>query len=317
MAREIFIVGCGYTGFKVAQREQKRGAHVRALVRSPGGAERLRASGIEPVPGDLDDRASLAALPVDESIIYYFVPPPAHGVDDPRLHAFLDAIGPQTRPHRLVLLSTTGVYGDCVGMWIDEERPPNPQTDRARRRLAAEQELQGWAHARGVPFAILRVAGIYGPGRLPIERLQRGSPVLREAESPWSNRVHVDDLVTACLAAADQNDSGRVYNISDGHPTTMTDYFNRVADACGLPRPLQISREQAKGTMSPEMLSYLSESRRLDNSRMRTELGVVLRYLTLADGLRACFRHPSAPPRAAGNGAGTDALPSAGRQEQN
>jgi nucleoside-diphosphate-sugar epimerase len=290
MTREVFIVGCGYTGFRVAQREQKRGAHVRALVRSPGNTERLRATGIEPVPGDLDDPASLLALPVDEGIIYYFVPPPAYGVDDPRLRALLDAIGRHGRPHRLVLLSTTGVYGDCGGMWVDEERPPNPQTDRARRRLAAEQELQAWAHACGVPFAILRVAGIYGPGRLPIERLQRGSPVLREAESPWSNRVHVDDLVTACLAAADQDDSGRIYNISDGHPTTMTNYFNSVADACGLPRPPQVSMAEAQTALSAEMLSYLSESRRLDNSRMRNELGVVLRYPTLAEGLPACTK---------------------------
>ncbi len=292
-SREIFIVGCGYTGFKVAQREQERGARVRALVRSRAGAERLRAIGIEPVPGDLDDRASLAELSLDGAIIYYFVPPPAHGVDDPRLHALLDAIGPQARPRRMVLVSTTGVYGDCGGMWVDEERAPNPQTDRTRRRLAAEQELRAWAQTRGAPFAILRVAGIYGPGRLPVERLQRGLPVLREAESPWSNRVHVDDLVAACLAAADHDSSGRIYNISDGHPTTMTDYFNCVADACGLPRPPQISLEQAKSVLSAEMLSYLAESRRLDNTRMRTELGVMLRYPTLADGLEASLGHTS------------------------
>jgi nucleoside-diphosphate-sugar epimerase len=287
--REIFIVGCGYTGFKVARREQERGARVRALVRSPAVAECLRATGIEPVLADLDDRTPLRP-PVDGTTIYYLVPPPAHGVEDPRLRAFLDAITPQARPYRVVLLSTTGVYGDCRGMWIDEERPPNPQTDRARRRLAAEQALRVWAHTRGVPFAILRVAAIYGPGRLPIERLQQGSPVLREAESPWSNRVHVDDLVAACLAAADQDSSARIYNISDGHPTTMTDYFNRVADACGLPHPPQISVGQAQAILSSEMLSYLAESRRLDNTRMRTELGVVLRYPTLVDGLSACTK---------------------------
>lgn len=293
MAREVFIVGCGYTGFRVAQREQERGAHVRALMRSRARAEHLHAAGIEPVPGDLDDRASLTALSLDGAVIYYFVPPPAHGVDDPRLHAFLDAVERHGRPHRLVLLSTTGVYGDCAGMWIDEERPPNPQTDRARRRLAAEQGLHAWAHAHGVPFTILRVAGIYGPGRLPIERLQRGSPVLLESESPWSNRVHVDDLVTACLAAADHDSSGRIYNISDGHPTTMTNYFNSVADACGLPRPPQVSMAEAQTALSAEMLSYLSESRRLDNSRMRNELGVVLRYPTLVDGLEGSLGHKS------------------------
>jgi nucleoside-diphosphate-sugar epimerase len=288
MTSEIFIAGCGYTGLKVARRELERGARVQALARSPAGAERLRTAGIEPLAGDLDDRASLAALSLDGVLIYYFVPPPAYGVDDPRLRALLDAIGPHARPRRVVLLSTTGIYGDCGGMWIDEERPPNPQTDRARRRLAAEQQLYAWAHTCDVPFAILRVAGIYGPGRLPIERLKQGSPVLREVESPWSNRVHVDDLAAACLAAADHDGSGRVYNISDGHPTTMTDYFNRVADACGLSRPPETSMAQARTALSAEMLSYLSESRRIDNTRMRTELGVALRYPTLADGLRAC-----------------------------
>lgn len=288
MTPEIFIAGCGYTGLKVARHELERGARVQALVRSPAGAERLRTAGIEPLAGDLDDRTSLAALSLDGVLIYYFVPPPAYGVDDPRLRALLDAIGPHVRPRRVVLLSTTGVYGDCGGMWIDEERPPNPQTDRARRRLAAEQQLHAWAHTCDVPFAILRVAGIYGPGRLPIERLKQGSPVLREAESPWSNRVHVDDLAAACLAAADHDGSGRVYNISDGHPTTMTDYFSRVADACGLSRPPEISMVQAQTALNAEMLSYLSESRRIDNTRMRTELGVALRYPTLADGLRAC-----------------------------
>lgn len=288
MTREVFIVGCGYTGFKVAQREQERGAQVRALARSSARAERLHSASIEPVSGDLDDRVSLRALSLDGAITYYFVPPPPDGVDDPRLRTLLDAVRPHAQPRRIVLLSTTGVYGDCGGMWVDEERAPNPQTDRARRRLAAEQELRAWARTHGVPFAILRVAGIYGPGRLPVERLQRGSPVLREAESPWSNRVHVEDLVSACVAAADHASSGRIYNISDGHPTTMTDYFNRVADACGLPRPPQISMVQARTTLSAEMLSYLSESRRLDNSRMRNELGVIPRYPTLVNGLRTC-----------------------------
>ncbi len=209
------------------------------------------------------------------------------------MDAFLEALRPHAPPARLVLISTTGVYGGCGGQWIDEQRPPNPQTDRARRRLAAERALQAWGEEVGVPIMILRVAGIYGPERLPIERLQKGLPVLSERESPWSNRVHVDDLVSACLAAADCDHAGCLYNISDGHPTTMTDYFNRVADAVGLPRPLQVSLQQAKSALSAEMLSYLSESRRLDNTRMRNELGVVLRYPTLIDGLAACLEPAS------------------------
>jgi nucleoside-diphosphate-sugar epimerase len=136
---------------------------------------------------------------------------------------------------------------------------------------------------------ILRVPGIYGPGRLPRERLTRGLPVLREDESPWSNRVHVDDLARACLAAARRGRPGGVYNISDGHPSTMTDYFNRVADASGLPRPPQITAAEARTRMSEGMQSYLAESKRLDNRRMREELGVEPQYPDLARGLAACI----------------------------
>lgn len=296
MKRQVFIVGCGYVGKAVALRERERGAHVRALARSSASAERLQAAGIEAVAGDLDDPDSLQAMPLAGVCVYYFAPPPSMGIGDPRINAFLESLRPHTRPTRLVLISTTGVYGDCGGQWIDEQRPPNPQTDRARRRLAAERALQAWAEQMRVPIAILRVAGIYGPDRLPIERLRKGLPVLCERESPWSNRVHVDDLVSACLAAADCDCPGRLYNISDGHPMTMTDYFNRVAEAVGLPRPPQVSLEQAKNALSSEMLSYLSESRRLDNTRMHTELGVVLRYPTLADGLAACLGDASAQP---------------------
>lgn len=296
MRRQLFIVGCGYVGMAVAQRERGRGAQVRALARSSTAAERLQAAGIEAVVGDLDDPDSLQALRLVGACVYYFAPPPSMGIGDPRLDAFLEALRPHTGPSRLVLISTTGVYGDCGGQWIDEQRPPNPQTERARRRLAAERALQAWGEQMNVPIVILRVAGIYGPNRLPIERLRRGLPVLCERESPWSNRVHVDDLVSACLAAADCDRPGRLYNISDGHPTTMTDYFNQVADTLRLPRPPQVSLEQAKNVLSPEMLSYLSESRRLDNSRMRTELGVALRYPTLAAGLATCATHATVQP---------------------
>lgn len=297
MRRQLFIVGCGYVGMAAALRERERGAQVRALARSAAAAERLQAAGIEVVIGDLDDPDSLRTLRLVGACVYYFAPPPSIGSSDPRMDAFLEALRPHTGPSRLVLISTTGVYGDCGGQWIDEQCPPNPQTDRARRRLAAERALQVWGEQMNVPIVILRVAGIYGPDRLPIERLRKGLPVLCERESPWSNRVHVDDLVSACLNAADCDDPGRLYNISDGHPTTMTDYFNQVADTVGLPRPPQVSLEQAKKALSSEMLSYLSESRRLDNTRMRTELGVVLRYPTLATGLVACVAPASTEPR--------------------
>jgi len=281
----VLIVGCGYVGERVARAEQAAGARVIALVRSADGAARLAAQGIECLRADLDDRASLTALPTAQASLYYFAPPPPSGVIDTRLEDFLAAI--EQPPAQVVLISTTGVYGDCQGEWVTEDRPPHPVADRARRRLDAEQRLRTWGQAHDVPVAILRVPGIYGPERLPVARLQAGEPVLREAESPWSNRVHVDDLVRACLAARARRARG-VYNISDGHPSTMTDYFNRVADALGLPRPPQITRAQASTELSDGMRSYLAESKRLDNRRMREELGVEPRYADLARGLAAC-----------------------------
>jgi nucleoside-diphosphate-sugar epimerase len=283
----VLIVGCGYLGRRVARREQEQGNRVVALVRSAERATDLRVLGVEVLRVDLDDAQSLAGLPTQDAVIYYFAPPPPSGRSDPRISRFLSAIGADAMPARIVLVSTSGVYGDCRGEWVDESRPARPDADRAHRRFDAETRLRHWAGEHAVPFVILRVPGIYGPGRLPVERLTRRQPVLREAESPWSNRVHVDDLARACLAAARHGASGAVYNISDGHPSTMTDYFNQVADAVGLPRPPQITMAEARAQLSDGMRSYLAESKRLDNRRMREELGVEPQYPDLARGLAA------------------------------
>ena len=309
MAEDTLIVGCGYVGRRVAAAERARGSYVGALARSEESAQALRALGIEPVGGDLDDPDSLAGLDVAGQGVYYFAPPPASGVRDTRMTAFLAAIAPRP-PLRVVYISTTGVYGDCHGEWVDETRAPNPTADRARRRLDAEEQLRAFGTRSACEVVILRVPGIYGPDRLPVERLRKGLPLLREAEAPWSNRVHADDLVAACLAAMDRGRPGGVYNVSDGHPSTMTDYFRRVADALGLPRPPEVSRAEsadrpsmacgprlgpigeATERIDAGMLSYLGESKRIDNRRMREELGVTPRYPTLAEGLPACL--PSA-----------------------
>jgi nucleoside-diphosphate-sugar epimerase len=285
----VLIIGCGDVGRRVAAGERAAGESVTALARSAPGAARLNALGLQVVRGDLDHPETLGGLPTRAARVYYFAPPPSSGTTDPRLRHFLAAIAPAALPARIVLISTSGVYGDCHGEWVTEERPPCPDADRARRRLDAEQELRRWGERQGVAVVILRVPGIYGPGRLPEKRLRAREPVLREVESPWSNRVHVDDLARACLAAAERGRPGAVYNISDGHPTTMTDYFNHVADALGLERPPQITLAQARASLSEGMLSYLAESKRLDNRRMRTELGVEPLYPDLGQGLAACM----------------------------
>jgi nucleoside-diphosphate-sugar epimerase len=224
-ATDVLIIGCGDIGERVARHERSEGRAVIGLVRSEKSVRRLRAAGIQPIAADLDAPASLNNLPVKDAVVYYFAPPPDTGVTDPRMETFVSAMTPTNPPRCIVLISTTGVYGDCRGEWVTEDRPPNPQADRARRRLAAETTLQAWSKTSGVSVVILRVPGIYGPGYLPEKRLRSGEPVLREDESPFSNRIHADDLARICIAAARHAHPSRLYNVSDGHPTTMTDFF--------------------------------------------------------------------------------------------
>lgn len=283
----VFIVGCGDIGARVAALERAQGTTVYGLARSDAAAQRLRARAILPVAGDLDRPDSLRKLPTRGAGLYYFAPPPEKGALDPRLRALLEAIEPDRRPRRIVYLSTTGVYGDCAGAWVTEARAPRPGADRARRRLDAEEALGAFGARHGVETVILRVPGIYGPGRLPVERIRAGEPVVREEEAPYTNRIHADDLARVCVAAMRRGVSGEVYNVSDGHPTTMTDYFFKVADALGLPRPPALPLALVQECASDGMRSYLAESRCIDNRKMREELGIELLYPDLEAGLKS------------------------------
>ena len=286
--KNILIVGCGYIGRRVAKLEQAEGSRVAAMARSKSSAKALRQEGIEVVMGDLDEPASLKDLSPANRIVHYFAPPSSEGIVDSRMEAFQSSLDSSSLPERVVLISTTGVYGNCKGEWVREERPAAPEADRAKRRLSAETILSKWGKANTIPVIILRVPGIYGPGKLPEKRLRQGLPVLSEDDAPFSNRVHADDLARACLAAARKGKAGGIYNISDGHPTTMTDYFYKVADLLGIPRPPSISLEDARRELSDGMLSYLAESKRLDNRKMREELGVEPLYPDLDSGLPSC-----------------------------
>lgn len=285
----ILIIGCGDIGRRVAALEIADGHVVHALARSDDSARTLSQFGLRPIRGDLDAPDTLAGLPSPDAIVYHFAPPPPSGHSDPRTHALLAALDTTAPPARLVYISTSGVYGDCQGDWVNEDRPPRPQSDRSRRRLDAEQRILRWGERRDVACMILRVPGIYGPGRLPRERLQKGLPILRDEEAPYSNRIHADDLAAACFAAARRGQPGGIYNVSDGNPTTMADYFNRVADLLGLPRPPAVGLDEARRVLSAGMMSFLEESKRLDNRRMLEALGVNLRYPNLASGLAACL----------------------------
>lgn len=279
------IAGCGYTGTRLARALIARGRRPVGLTRTQPSADALGRQGIAPVVSNFDRPVEEPPAAAEDGLVFYLVPPPGDGDenDDPRLRHFLAACG-QERPARVVYVSTSGVYGDCGGDWVDESRSPAPRTARARRRLAAEQILADWSASSGGEYVILRVAGIYGPDRLPVERLAE-TTLIRPEEAPWSNRIHVDDLVTVLLAAAERGRHGRVYNVADGSPTTMTDYFFRVADAAGRPRPRTVPLAQAEQYLSPAMLSFTQESRRLDVSRIKRELGVRLRYAELDAGI--------------------------------
>jgi nucleoside-diphosphate-sugar epimerase len=281
--KPVLIVGCGYIGRRVAKLLQGHYCQVSGIARSPASASELKALGIDGISADLD-----AGLPdINADAIYYFAPPPPAGVQDTRMSHFLAAI--KKPPRRIVYISTSAVYGDCNGAWITEEQPVNPTTDRGRRRLDAERQLTAWAEAHGTQWIILRVPGIYGPDKLPLARLRKRLPVLREQDSPWTNRIHGDDLAAICVAAMQSDHTNTVYNVSDGHPSNMTDYFFRVADAAGLPRPEEVSPAQAEAVLSAGMLSFLNDSRRMKNDKLLRELKIELQFPDLSAGLKSCF----------------------------
>ena len=282
--RPVSIVGCGYTGLRLADRWLKLGAGVQGFATRDESLREIARGGAVAVPLDLDGAAR--ARNFDGHLIYYAVPPAAHGDGDPRLERFLQSLA--GKPWRFIYLGTTGVYGDRAGALVDEEAVPAPSSERARRRLAAETCLRAWADAREVPWCILRIAGIYGPGRLPLERLRRAEPAIVPQEASPGNRIHVDDLVTACIAAGSSARAGRrIYNITDGSEDSATAYLQRVARISGLAAPVLVSRAEARRLLPAASWSFLADSRRVDNRRMLEELGVALAHHDLDEGIRA------------------------------
>ncbi len=281
------IIGAGYAGLRLARLLRERAPLV-VTTGTTAHSTALRDAGFDARRWDLDndDPAPLAPTELAGAVLHYHVRPAPSGAGDARITRALAALpGP---PRRIVYLSTTGVYGDAGGARVDEDTPPAPQAARGQRRLAAEISLRAWCEARGVEWTILRVPGIYGPGRLPIERLRRGDPVLLESEAGPGNRIHVDDLVTACVLAGEHPAAAnRIFNVGDGNCVSSTQYFTRLAALLGLPAPQQLPRAEVERRVSAEAWSFLSPSRRVDTSRIRRELGLEPRYASLDDGLRA------------------------------
>ncbi len=283
----MLIVGCGDVGLRVLKLLQPRW-RVLALTSSPSRLPLLRVLGAAPLLGDLDAPATLGRLGGLADAVLHLAPPPGQGVIDTRTQALLRALSRGGRVQRLVYASTTGVYGDCAGARFDETRAVNPTTDRARRRVDAEAQVRGFGRRTGARVTVLRIPGIYASDREgghPRERLLRGTPVLVPQDDVHTNHIHADDLARACVAALLRGRPQRVLHASDDTELAMGDYFDLAADLCGLPRPPRITRAEAATVMGAMQLSFMSESRRLDNHRLKTELGLRLRYPTVREGL--------------------------------
>jgi len=279
----IHIVGCGDIGRRVAPLCLRAGNQVAAWVKTDSSLQACQALGLETHRANFDEPIKFEN-PHSKHQILYTIPPPPHGKRDTRLSAFLEQLN-ANKVSKFVLISTTGVYGDCAGAWVDESTPLNPTADRALRRADAEASLQAWAKRHAVDYLILRVPGIYAPDRLPLKRLKAGTPVVARNEAPWTNRIHADDLASVCFAALHNKAANEIINVSDDAPCSMTDYFFAVADYAGLPRPPEISQKEAGDTLSQGMLSYLAESRRIRNNKMKNLLNIKLSYPTLEQGL--------------------------------
>ncbi len=291
--KRILIVGCGDIAMRIAPLLRSR-YRLFGLVRNPERFMLLRAVGMVPLWGDLDEMRSLHQLRGLAHTVLHFAPPPAGGEGDTRtrhLLAALSRVRPECGrksmlPQRLIYISTSGIYGDCAGEVVSETHPLHPQNARAKRRVDAEQQIRAWAQRNGVRASILRVPGIYAAERLPLQRIQQGSPAIAAAEDSYTNHIHADDLAHCVIAAMQRGDANRVYHTVDDSRMKMGDYFDAVADACGLPHPPRITRAEAQQVLSPVLLSFMNESRQLTNTRMKQELRVKLRYPTVADTLK-------------------------------
>ena len=285
--QRVLVVGCGDVGMRLVK-ALPAGLRVMALTSSPERVASLRASGITPLMGNLDYPLTLRRLSGLSHRLLHLAPPASEGWGDPRTLALLRALRLRTLPSAFVYGSTSGVYGDCAGDRVTEHRALRPITARATRRVFAEAAVRHWGRATGAGTRLLRIPGIYAPDRpggTPRERLLKGTPVLQAHEDVYTNHIHANDLALVCRRALWLGRSARAFNVSDDTDLKMGDYFDVAADMYGLPRPQRVPREVAQERLSVMLLSFMSESRRLDNSRMKRELGVVLRYPTIHAGL--------------------------------
>ena len=276
----VLLIGCGDVALRTARLLHPK-VRLYGLTRRNEDVAKLRAHGIVPIVGDLDRLRSLERLRAAPFAVLHFAPPPSEGRDDPRTRSLIATLArARSIPQRFVYISTSGVYGDCGGAHVAETRPRRAATPRSRRRVAAEDRLRDWAKRYGVSLAILRAPGIYAETRLPLDRIRQGTPVLAAEDDVFTNHIHAEDLARATVAALFHAKPNRAYNVTDDAEMQMGGWFDAVADAFQLPRAPRVSWEEAEGRLAPLLLSFMSESRRLSNTRMKRELRVRLRYRT-------------------------------------
>jgi nucleoside-diphosphate-sugar epimerase len=286
----VLIIGCGDVGLRAAQ-VLLPAVRVLALTSSAERVPTLRAAGVTPLLGNLDNAHSLRRLAGVATRVLHLAPPPSQGRTDPRTQRLIQALqrpaamGAATRSYRMVYGSTSGVYGDAQGARFDETRMPRPTTDRGHRRVHAESLVRHSGRRPGHQTCILRIPGIYAldrDGGDPRQRVQRGSPVLQADDDVYTNHIHADDLARACVLALWRGATQRVIHVVDDQALKMGDYFDLVADLAGLPRLPRLSRQAAQQVMNPMQWSFMSESRQLSNHRLKQELRLTLRYPEVA-----------------------------------
>lgn len=296
MKKPLLIIGCGDIALRTVPLLQKK-YRVFGLFRNKDNARRFRTYGVIPILGDLDHPASLKKIAGIAQIILHLAPPPRQCTKDVRTAHLLSALSKRTKgyhtilPQRLIYISTSGVYGDCKGDMIDETRPVNPKSDRAKRRINAETQIRKWGIRNHCAVSILRVPGIYAENRLPLKRIRECLPAYIPSEDSYTNHIHANDLARIIYAATQRGKPGRIYNTTDNTQMKMGNYFDLVADHFNLPRPPRIPRKQAIERISPGMLSFMNESRIISNARMKKELQIDLCYPTVLEGIKDATKH--------------------------
>ncbi|SEP64125.1 SDR family oxidoreductase [Nitrosomonas ureae] len=294
MKKTLLIIGCGDVALRTVPL-LKTHYRILGLYRNADRADLLRANDIIPIYGNLDCPKSLKKLEGIAHLVLHLAPPPNYGKRDTRTLHLLSALTKKTKtnstilPQRLIYISTSGVYGDCRGDLIDETHPVQPENDRAIRRVFAEKQIRNWGKRNHISTCIVRVPGIYAANRLPLQRLRDGHPTLLDAEDSYTNHIHADDLAQIIFAAIRFAKTNRIYHACDDSHLKMGEYFDLVADYSGLPHPRRITRDQAQEQITPSMLSFMKESRRLRNVRLKKELHISLLYPTVHDGVKAAL----------------------------